>query len=80
MVKFLAAIGFALVLSSIPFEASAQLYGGKRPTFLEMFSEDQMTCGRRGWRFPGLIRGDQPISACMLKFRGNAGSSPFGPL
>ena len=80
MTKFFAAIGLTLALSALPLEASAQYYSGKRPTFLEMFPEDQMTCGRRGWRFPGLIRGDQPISACILKYRGNAGSSPFGPL
>lgn len=80
MAKFLAAIGVALALGSAPVGALAYTPSSTPPTFLEMFPPEQRTCGRIGWRFPGLIRGDQPITACMLKFRGNRGSSPFGPL
>ncbi len=80
MSKALVAIGLVLALGLAPVTASAQLYGGKRATFLEIFPESQMTCGKRGWKFPGLINGHIPLSACILKFRGNRGSSPFGPL
>ena len=78
--KTVATLGIGIAVALAPVAASAQLYPGKRPTFLEIFPEDQMTCGKVGWRFPGLIRGDQPITACILKYRNNAGRSPFGPL
>lgn len=81
MVKTIASIGLALSIALLPIAASAQ---GSRPgghaTFLDIFPRDQMTCGRTGWRFPGLINGHVPLYACVLRYRGNRGSSPFGPL
>jgi hypothetical protein len=81
MVHRIAAICLALMIAFAPVSASAQSRSrGKTATFLEMFPRDQMDCGKRGWTFPGLIGGHIPLTACILKFRNNAGSSPFGPL
>ncbi|MBI5156138.1 hypothetical protein HZA45_02570 [Candidatus Peregrinibacteria bacterium] len=33
----------------------------------QLFGNDQMTCGSPGWVFPGLIWGECPITACILK-------------
>ena len=81
MVKTLTAIALALAIGLAPSSAFAQARSGTRSaSFLDMFPPDQMTCGRRGWRFPGLIRGDVPVTACILRFRNNEGASPFGRL
>lgn len=65
-------IGGALLLGSIT-AASAQrhndadladLNGG----LLNIFPRESLICGR-GWRFPVLIWGDRPVSACILKTR-----------
>ena len=78
MLKTFASIGLALAVSLAPASAFAQ--SARHATFLEMFPRDQMTCGRTGWRFTGLLNGHVPLHACVLKFRGNRGTSPFGPL
>lgn len=78
MVRRIALTGFTLLLSLTPFVASAQ--SSRHATFLEMFPRDQMTCGRNGWLFPGLLNGHVPLTACILKFRNNASTSVFGPL
>ena len=81
MVRRIAAIGFALTLVLAPLSASAQRSRpGGHATFLDIFPPEHMTCAREGWRFPGLINGHVPLYACILKFRNNAGNSPFGPL
>lgn len=80
MSKILAA-GLAVALLLAPLGASAQSRSrGRTATFLDMFPREHMTCGRRGWTFPGLIGGHVPLTACILKYRDNRGSSPFGPL
>ena len=33
----------------------------------QLFGNDQMTCGSTGWTFPGLIWGECPMTACILK-------------
>jgi|GEM_PF-6486318 len=81
MVPRIAAIGLALVIAFAPVSASAQSRSrGKTATFLEMFPREQMDCGKRGWTFPGLYGGHIPLTACILKYRNNAGRSPFGAL
>lgn len=81
MFKALASIGLAAILVLTPLAASAQnSRPGGHASFLDIFPREQMTCGRTGWRFPGLINGHVPLYACVLKYRGNRGSSPFGPL
>lgn len=79
MMKAAVSIGLALALSLAPVTASAQSTS-RHATFLEMFPREQMTCGGRGWTFPGLLNGHVPLYACVLKFHGNRGVSPFGPL
>lgn len=80
MVRRFASAGIALAIAFAPASAAAYSYSSTPPSFLEIFPPEQRTCGRVGWRFPGLIRGSQPLTACILKYRGNAGRSPFGPL
>jgi hypothetical protein len=81
MTQRIAVIGLALAIAFAPVSASAQSRArGKTPTFLEMFPREQMDCGKRGWAFPSLIGGNTPLTACILKYRNNAGRSPFGPL
>ncbi len=80
MVRRIASIGFALAVALAPAAAFAQnSRPGGHPTLLDMFPREQMTCGG-GWTFPGLLNGHVPLYACVLKFKGNAGVSPFGPL
>lgn len=45
----------------------------------QLFPPSAMTCGSPGWTFPGLIWGDCPITACILKTRPNTfgGSMDF---
>lgn len=74
---------FLLALSLAPVTVSAAHQSrtpGRTATFLDMFPRDQMTCGSVGWRFPSLIGGSVPLTACILKYRNNVGRSPFGPL
>ncbi len=74
-------IGFALALILAPVSASAaRSRPGGHATFLDIFPREHMTCAREGWTFPGLINGHVPLYACILKFRNNVGTSPFGPL
>jgi hypothetical protein len=81
MVQRIASIGLVLAIAFAPVSASAQSRSrGKTATFLEMFPREQMDCGKRGWTFDGLIGGRMPLTACILKYRNNAGRSPFGPL
>lgn len=73
----------AVVLSIVPTIASAQTIGGRgrAATLLDIFPLGEMTCGRRGWTFPGLINGHVPVTACVLKFGNrNRFVSPFGSL
>lgn len=79
MVRPIASIGLALAIAFTPSVAFAQ-NSSRHATFLEMFSREQMTCGNKGWTFPGLLNGHVPLYACVLKFKNNAGVSPFGPL
>ncbi len=82
MNRIIASFGLALLLAAIPASVGAQSRArGKTPTLLDMFPSDQMTCGRTGWTFRNSILGGHiPVTACMLKYRNNTGSSPFGPL
>ncbi len=80
MVKRLASIGMALTIVLAPIGASAQSRTDRHATFLDIFPREQMTCGKAGWTFPGLLNGHVPLTTCILKYRGNRGSSPFGPL
>ena len=51
----------------------------KNRSLLGSFSSDQLTCGKTGWIFPGLINGDCPITACVVKTRSTNGGT-FGSL
>lgn len=42
----------------------------------QLFGNDQMTCGSPGWTFPGLIWGECPITACILKTQPGAFGGP----
>lgn len=80
MKNVLVSVGLALAIGFAPATAFAQnSRPGGHATFLDMFPREHMTCGG-GWRFPGLINGHVPLYACVLKFRANRGTSPFGPL
>jgi hypothetical protein len=81
MVRTIATSSIALLIALAPVSASAQSRSrGKTPTFLEIFPRDQMDCGTPGWTFPILYGGHIPLTVCILKYRNNVGSSPFGPL
>ncbi len=41
--------------------------GGQRPTFLELFDDDDLFCSTRGEVFPVLIGGECPITTCVIK-------------
>lgn len=75
MHRILLVTGLVCTLTLTPLAASA-----RTATFLETFPREQMTCGKRGWTFPGLIGGRTPLTACILRYRNNTGKSPFGPL
>lgn len=91
----LLAIGIVTVFFLIPSSAfaGAPLLGGvqqssssnfrsftaKQASFLAGLTSQHMTCGKKGSTFPVLIRGDKPITACMLKYRPGR-TSPFGSL
>lgn len=76
-----AAISIALVIAFVPVGASARNVGlGRHATFLDLFPREQQTCGRSEWTFPGLLLGQRPVVPCILNYRGNKGSSPFGEL
>ncbi len=42
-----------------------------------LFDQGQMACGNPGWTFPGLIWGDCPITACMLRMQQPAFGGPW---
>lgn len=48
-------------------------------SLLGIFGDADIQTGRNGFTFPGLINGDCPISAGILKVR-ESGNSPFGSL
>lgn len=80
MIRRIASIGIALALLSSPTAAMARTArAGGYATMLDMFPREQMTCGG-GWTFSTLLNGGVPLYACVLKFKNNAGVSPFGPL
>ncbi len=51
----------------------------RNASFLNGFTSDQLFCGRTAYTFPGLINGDCPVTACMLRYK-SARPSPFGSL
>lgn len=72
--------GVIFLTALTPAGAAAQSRSGKNATFLQMFPREHMDCGKKGWNFTGLLAGATPVTACILKYKGNAGKSPFGPL
>jgi len=71
MKRFLLAAATAATIAMSIGTASAQSVWGADPVnrgLLNIFDADAMTCGE-GWRFPVLIWGDRPVSACILKPR-----------
>ena len=66
---------FAAVLLLFASDAQAQ----KNPSFLQGMTSEHMTCGKRGFTFPGLVGGSRPVSACILKYTTRR-TSGFGSL
>jgi hypothetical protein len=55
---------------------SSDLNGGP----LGIIPRERLFCSKTGWRFPGLIWGERPVHACILRMpaRENVFGGPFG--
>ncbi len=65
--------------SSKPAVTSTRGKCPKNRSLLGSLSSENLTCGKTGWIFPGLINGDCPITACVVKTRSTNGGT-FGSL
>lgn len=61
-------IGSLSVLVPDRAEAAHRLGRNKSASLLVIFPQERLHCGTTAWTFPVLLRGSEPLSACILRY------------